>query len=460
MSKELIIAINSGDIVAVERLLNAGADINFVPDESLEKLQRNDLWVKPPLFIAVYKRDIVMLKFLYNYQYPNSNTDKKVNVNIVSAGFNLLSCLLIAEKNHETAQVIAGFLLSINVSFYFSDYFSPIPTLHTFQKENIELQKMFLYEALFRGDVNGYKEIIKNKQIPIDVAGLKDYLQKYPRRKPSVQQQELIVLALNKLENLQKFTSEQVDKFADVFENPAMYTGTQEEYPKCLKVYLANKEKVLPESLESIIADLQYHRGILKEPGTNEVLIRHGEHNDDEVLKYRKNQYGRDKLAEFVGKEFSCRMKAVVELHTKPGVLAAICKAAVHDELPEKFKNLCLQLLFEYESIPANDFRIICATMISTETLIQHQAEVTENAANAIVGALQKEIKELKQEYMQKSTEQMQMLYNQQAQISALTKNVADLNENLGELLKLKKAKCESRTQPTMYLDSKKQHGL
>lgn len=405
MSKELLIAIYENDITRVEKELSNGADINYVPTKTEVQELRKIFGTKffmSAFYQAGMKKSLNMLKFLYNYQFRDKG--QKINVDYIPyAHCDSLLGLIVGTPPHNSIDLeIIGFLLSINSSFHVLNEMEEdiFVILHRYNANNEKLLTMFLLEAIYRGDFAAYKAITSNLKIAInlDAQKLKEYLLQYPRRQPTFQQQTLFASTLAQLVMLKKITQDDLVKMTAVVNDSALYAGAQGKNLQCLKPYLANKEKVIPESLESIIAELQYQLGNLKEPGTNETLANYNIEYDPETLRVRKSQYSIKKLAEFVDKENISRMKAVVHLHTKPSVLAAICKAAIHKDLSARVKDDCLSLLYEYENIPTNELSTIYTSIIATDTIIQHQNDVAKKAAEGVVEALTKRIDEQKKE--------------------------------------------------------------
>lgn len=260
MSKELLIAVYEGDIKKTDSLLKAGADINFVPDEKLQKelFSKYHVVFDSPLYLTVKMGNLGMLQFLS--QYP----DQKLDLNALSSnGYCNVLFYILQDKVILNFKDFVGFFLSANVSFY-TGQLTPVHLLKTYD-QNDEVVKMFLFEALFRADPGTFKDILGDRKIKIDKNELTNYLRKYPRLQPSAEDLQHLHIAkgLRELVASEKITNDWIELSA-IFGDPTLYSNAQNKNP-------LNTEKALLKQIEELKAEnarlKSQLNGLLKQSG-------------------------------------------------------------------------------------------------------------------------------------------------------------------------------------------------
>lgn len=283
-----------------------------------------------------------------------------------------------------------------------------------------ECRKAALSETIIRAAEEDYIYIIKTLKywnVSVQIV-LKDIIDQLGDR-------QLKQSTLNKinrmLSNLVKETLleqseaqiifKELEKHIDVSIDPS-------EYPKCLIEFLSGRVDQNRPSLEELILNLQFVRGIIPSPFTLKRLQEQNTPEAKDHISYKENHpelYRSKTLDEFVDPKNT--MKALMELRTSDGIESCLCEAAIHPKVNKDVRYLCIRLLSRMEN------------PTELEEGLLSVAEINNQTAKTLAGG----IDELKEQI----TLQDKKLIKRDAKIENLSMKVEQLNNKLDTLLAL-----------------------
>jgi hypothetical protein len=152
-----------------------------------------------------------------------------------------------------------------------------------------------------------------------------------------------MIHSLGKLDKLDKIES----NIEDLKKNQKKLKMTLRKHPYCLKPYREKSADICNIDIASIIADLQYHLGVIPIPGTNEQLFSFKENKV--IDQNRINNYTYDEFKKFVAKDNEDF--AMIVISRNEGVKSSICQLAVHKDVLDEEKKRCVHLLAKSEAL-------------------------------------------------------------------------------------------------------------
>lgn len=116
--------------------------------------------------------------------------------------------------------------------------------------------------------------------------------------------------------------------------------------PHCLLSFEKKSDSISKIKVESIIAELQYHLGLLTTPGTTEELIPFKE---NDLSRIREQSYTVESLKKFIAADNNGH--ALVVLRTNEGAKNCLCQLAVHKSIGKTERKRCKDLLSRCEAM-------------------------------------------------------------------------------------------------------------
>lgn len=365
MPSELLNAVKNNDITAAKKLLDDGADIN------------ESCIGDTPLGIAVMELDSTqMVSFLINYKNKNNVRTLDINKRVTTSGHTALhvACNYYRSGRKVNKHMLA-LLFSANASID-SKIDAQYGVMHdVLAIEGSTVAEMFFYEAILRANIEVISRL-QVKNIEVSAAKLLEHL-KLVQHKFTDFQVDNIIKGFATLKNADLFTATMITDFTKALNDFRLFLVPDLESPKCLEEFKKSNSGT-PAPLATMIANLQYHRGILDAP--------------------RVGAYDLSSLQEFIDPERYDRQKAMVELCQQQGIVDCLCAAALHPELTQQDKNKCIALLMNYEKIDSQDRLVLFSQKLTVSKLERTVAQFLIQTENRITNKFTAEISSLMRE--------------------------------------------------------------